>query len=149
MLCLCMFHSYLTCFIPDGTININNETIGGFKGGFQKMLSFLKLVFGSDITETEYRYADNMPYYIHDGYTPQLLIWGAKPMYHFDTKGSFQAAACIKEATKEVSGTLYNSLYIGSGKFNCATKTELDRKSHSFHFYVPAGISSVLGTLLP
>lgn len=49
MLCLCMFHSYLTCFIPDGTININNETIGGFKGGFQNMLSFLKLVFGSDI----------------------------------------------------------------------------------------------------
>ena len=49
MLCLCMFHSYLTCFIPDGTININNETIGGFKGAFQNMLSFLKLVFGSDI----------------------------------------------------------------------------------------------------
>ena len=73
MLCLCMFHSYLTCFIPDGTININNETIGGFKGGFQNMLSFLKSVVGSDITEAEYRYADDTPYYIRDGYTPQLL----------------------------------------------------------------------------
>lgn len=40
------------------------------------MLSFLKSVFGSDITETEYRYADDTPYYIRDGYTPQLLIWG-------------------------------------------------------------------------
>lgn len=37
------------------------------------MLSFLKLVFGSDITEAEYRYADDMPYYIRDGYTLQSL----------------------------------------------------------------------------
>ena len=37
------------------------------------MLSFLKLVFGSDITEAEYRYADDTPYYIRDGYTLQLL----------------------------------------------------------------------------
>ena len=40
------------------------------------MLSFLKSVFGSDITETEYHYADDTPYYIRDGYVPQLLIWG-------------------------------------------------------------------------
>ena len=40
------------------------------------MLSFLKSVFGSDITEKEYRYADDTPYYIRDGYSPQLLIWG-------------------------------------------------------------------------
>ena len=41
--------------------------------GFLNMLSFLKSVVGSDITETEYRYADDTPYYIRDGYTPQLL----------------------------------------------------------------------------
>ncbi len=45
------------------------------------MLSFLKSVFGSDITETEYRYVDNTPYYIRDGYAPQLLIWGQNWIY--------------------------------------------------------------------
>lgn len=40
------------------------------------MLSFLKSVFGPNITETEYSYADDTPYYIRDGYMPQLLIWG-------------------------------------------------------------------------
>lgn len=76
MLCLCLFHSYLTCFICNSIINIISETIGKFKGGFLNMLSFLKSVFGSDITETEYRYTNDTPYYIRDGYTPQLLIWG-------------------------------------------------------------------------
>ena len=32
--------------------------------GFLNMLSFLKSVVGSDITEAEYRYADDTPYYI-------------------------------------------------------------------------------------
>ncbi len=36
------------------------------------MLSFLKSVFASDI----HRNADDIPYYIRDGYVPQLLIWG-------------------------------------------------------------------------
>ena len=89
------------------------------------MLSFLKLVFGSDITEAEYRYADDTPYYIRDGYTPQLLSWGQ--------------TQCI----------MYKSLCTGSGKFNCAAETEPDRKSHSFRFQVPASISSVLGMFLP
>lgn len=40
------------------------------------MLSFLKSVFGSDITEAEYHYADDTPYYVRDGYTSKLLIWG-------------------------------------------------------------------------
>lgn len=39
------------------------------------MLSFLKSVFGSDIEEMEYRYENDTPYYIRDGYTPQLLVW--------------------------------------------------------------------------
>ena len=54
-----------------------------------------------------------------------------------------------KEAAKEVSGTLYNSLCTGAGKFNCAAEEELDRKSHSFRFHVSAGILSVLGVYLP
>lgn len=40
------------------------------------MLSFLKSVFGSDITTAKYSYTSNTPYYIRDGYTPQLLTWG-------------------------------------------------------------------------
>ena len=39
------------------------------------MLSFLKSVFGADITAAEYNYTDDTPYYIRDGYAPQLLIW--------------------------------------------------------------------------
>ena len=39
------------------------------------MLSFLKSIFGSDITAAEYNYAPDTPYYIRDGYTPKLLIW--------------------------------------------------------------------------
>ncbi len=34
------------------------------------MLSFLKLVFGPDITVKGFDYTDNTPYYIKDGYTP-------------------------------------------------------------------------------
>ena len=37
------------------------------------MLSFLKLVFGPDITVKGFDYTDDTPYYIKDGYTPQLL----------------------------------------------------------------------------
>jgi hypothetical protein len=70
-------------------------------------------------------------------------------MYHFDSKGSFPAAACIKKAAKEVSGNMYNSLCAGSGKFNCVAEAKLDRKSHSFRFHVSAGILSVLGVFLP
>lgn len=40
------------------------------------MLSFLRSVFGKDITSAEYSYANDTPYYIRDGYEPQLLIWG-------------------------------------------------------------------------
>lgn len=40
------------------------------------MLSFLKLVFGPDITVKGFDYTDDTPYYIKDGYTPQLLSWG-------------------------------------------------------------------------
>ena len=40
------------------------------------MLSFLRTVFGADITETGYHYANDVPYYIRDGYSPQLLKWG-------------------------------------------------------------------------
>jgi len=57
-------------------------------------------------------------------------------------------ASCIKEAAKEVSGTLYNSLCTGAGKFNCAAEEELDRKSHSLGFHVSAGIFPVLGMFL-
>lgn len=39
------------------------------------MLSFLKSVFGSDITIAEYSYTNDTPYYIRDGYTPKFLIW--------------------------------------------------------------------------
>lgn len=40
------------------------------------MLSFLRSVFGQDITSAEYSYANDTPYYIRDGYEAQLLIWG-------------------------------------------------------------------------
>lgn len=40
------------------------------------MLSFLKNIFGQDIITAEYCYTNDTPYYIRDGYTPQLLTWG-------------------------------------------------------------------------
>lgn len=40
------------------------------------MLSFLKKIFGQDIITAEYCYTNDTPYYIRDGYTPQLLTWG-------------------------------------------------------------------------
>jgi hypothetical protein len=39
------------------------------------MLSFLKSVFGSDVSMAEYKYKNDTPYYIRDGYTPKFLIW--------------------------------------------------------------------------
>jgi len=39
------------------------------------MLSFLKSVFGSDVSIAEYKYTNDTPYYIRDGYTPKFLIW--------------------------------------------------------------------------
>ena len=40
------------------------------------MISFLKLVFGPNITVKGFDYTDDTPYFIKDGYTPQLLSWG-------------------------------------------------------------------------
>ena len=42
---------------------------------YMDMLSFLKTIFGPDITTAQYCYTDDTPYYIRDGYTPQLLTW--------------------------------------------------------------------------
>ena len=65
------------------------------------MLSFLKSVFGSDITETEYRYADDTPYYIRDGYTPQLLIWGQNQCIILTPKDPSRRLPALKKQLKK------------------------------------------------
>lgn len=39
------------------------------------MFSYLKTVFGANITVTEFDYPDNTPFYIRDGYKAQCLSW--------------------------------------------------------------------------
>lgn len=65
------------------------------------MLSFLKSVFGSDITEAEYRYADDTPYYIRDGYTPQLLIWGQNQCIILTPKNPSWRLPALKKQLKK------------------------------------------------
>lgn len=65
------------------------------------MLSFLKSVFGSDIRESEYRYADDAPYYIRDGYTPQLLIWGQKQCIILTPKDPSRRLPSLKQQLKK------------------------------------------------
>ena len=65
------------------------------------MLSFLKSVFGSDITETEYRYVDNTPYYIRDGYAPQLLIWGQNQCIILTPKDPSRRLPALKKQLKK------------------------------------------------
>lgn len=65
------------------------------------MLSFLKSVFGSDITEIEYHYANDTPYYIRDGYTPQLLIWGQNQCIILTPKDSSWRLPALKKQLKK------------------------------------------------
>lgn len=65
------------------------------------MLSFLKSVFGSDIAEAEYHYADDTPYYIRDGYTPQLLIWGQNQCIILTPKNSSWRLPALKKQLKK------------------------------------------------
>lgn len=65
------------------------------------MLSFLKSVFGSDITEAEYRFADDTPYYIRDGYTPRLLILGQDQCIILTPKDPSRRLPVLKKQLKK------------------------------------------------
>lgn len=65
------------------------------------MLFFLKSVFGSDITEAEYRYAEDTPYYIRDRYTPQLLIWGQNQCIILTPKDTSWRLPALKKQLKK------------------------------------------------
>lgn len=65
------------------------------------MLSFLKLVFGPDITVKGFDYTDNTPYYIKDGYTPQLLSWGDHACVLLKPNGSSWRLPTLKKQLKK------------------------------------------------
>ena len=65
------------------------------------MLSFLKLVFGPDITVKGFDYTDDTPYYIKDGYTPQLLSWGDHACVLLKPNGSSWRLPTLKKQLKK------------------------------------------------
>ena len=65
------------------------------------MLSFLKLVFGPDITVKGFDYTDDTPYYIKDGYTPQLLSWGDHACVLLKPNGSSWRLHTLKKQLKK------------------------------------------------
>lgn len=65
------------------------------------MLSFLKLVFGPDITVKGFDYMDDTPYYIKDGYTPQLLSWGDHACVLLKPNGSSWRLPTLKKQLKK------------------------------------------------
>lgn len=64
------------------------------------MLSFLRSVFGSDITESEYIFPDNIPYYIRDSYSPRLLKWGENECVVLEAKDSSLRLPALKKQLK-------------------------------------------------
>lgn len=109
------------------------------------MLSFLKLVFGPDITVKGFDYTDDTPYYIKDGYTPPIVKLGRPCVCSFEAKWLFLAIAYIKKAVEEVSGTLFSSLCTVLRQPVCVTTTEYAGRTHPVCVSFAAGVPSVLG----
>lgn len=65
------------------------------------MLSFLKSTFGSDITESEYIFPDNIPYYIRDSYSLRLLKWGENECVLLEAKDSSLRLPALKKHLKK------------------------------------------------
>ena len=105
------------------------------------MLSFLKLVFGPDITVKGFDYTDDTPYYIKDGYTPQLLSWGDHACVLLKPNGSSWRLPTLKKQ----SGTLFSSLCTVLRQPVCVTTTEYAGRTHPVCVSFAAGVPSVLG----
>ena len=65
------------------------------------MLSFLKSVFGSDITIAKYHYTSDAPYYIRDGYTPKYLVWNQGKCIILEPKDSNWRLPTLKKQLKK------------------------------------------------
>ena len=104
------------------------------------MLSFLKLVFGPDITVKGFDYTDNTPYYIKDGYTPQLLSWGDHACVLLKPNGSSWRLPTLKKQLKK-----FQELCSLPCALCCVTTTEYAGRTHPVCVSFAAGVPSVLG----
>ena len=94
------------------------------------MLSFLKLVFGPDITVKGFDYTDDTPYYIKDGYTPQLLSWGDHACVLLKPNGSSWRLPTLKKQLKKFQELCSLPLCTVLRQPVCVTTTEYAGRTH-------------------